>query len=204
MNNQEIEVKMEIKDEAQIENIRGLLQENKEQSWQRIDMKAIYYDTEDNFYQKHKIAYRVRQENDCFVTTYKSGKVNTQGVFERVEINKKVTNLNADISVFADVDEVWNLIKETKDKKFMPIVITDFVRECMEINWLNSRVEIALDLGFVQGNKRKSPICEVEIELKSGRIEDLLSLKNELSEKFSLELSTVSKYKKGLILAEQI
>ena len=56
----------------------------------------------------------------------------------------------------------------------------------------------------MQGNKRKSPICEVEIELKSGRIEDLLSLKNELSEKFSLELSTVSKYKKGLILAEQI
>ena len=58
MNNQEIEVKMEIKDEAQIENIRGFLQENKEQSWQRIDMKAIYYDTEDNFYQKHKIAYQ--------------------------------------------------------------------------------------------------------------------------------------------------
>lgn len=204
MNNQEIEVKMEIKDEAQIENIRGFLQENKDQSWQRIDMKAIYYDTEDNFYQKHKIAYRVRCENDCIVATYKSGKVNSDGLFERVEINKKVTKLDADISVFADVDEVWNLIKETKDKKFMPIVITDFVRECMEINWLNSRVEIALDLGFVQGNKRKSPICEVEIELKSGRIEDLLSLKNELSEKFSLELSTVSKYKKGLILAEQI
>ena len=56
MNNQEIEVKMEIKDEAQIENIREFLQENKDQSWQRIDMKAIYYDTEDNFYQKHKIA----------------------------------------------------------------------------------------------------------------------------------------------------
>ena len=52
MNNQEIEVKMEIKDEAQIENIREFLQENKDQSWQRIDMKAIYYDTEDNFYQK--------------------------------------------------------------------------------------------------------------------------------------------------------
>ena len=32
MNNQEIEVKMEIKDEAQIENIREFLQENKDQS----------------------------------------------------------------------------------------------------------------------------------------------------------------------------
>ena len=56
----------------------------------------------------------------------------------------------------------------------------------------------------MQGNERKSPICEVEKELKSGRMEDLLSLKNELSEKFDLQISTVSKYKKGLILAEQI
>ena len=31
MNNQEIEVKMEIKDEAQIENIRKFLQENERQ-----------------------------------------------------------------------------------------------------------------------------------------------------------------------------
>lgn len=167
-------------------------------------MKAIYYDTEEKFYQKHKIAYRVRQENNCFVATYKSGKVNTQGVFERVEINKKVTSLQADISVFSDVDEIWNLIKETKGKKFIPIVITDFVRECIDINWFASKLEIALDCGFVQGNERKSPICEVEIELKSGRMEDLLSLKNELSEKFDLQISTVSKYKKGLILAEQI
>lgn len=80
---------MEIKDEAQIENIRGFLQENKEQSWQRIDMKAIYYDTEDNFYQKHKIAYRVRQENNCFVATYKSGKVNTQAFLNVWKLIKK-------------------------------------------------------------------------------------------------------------------
>ena len=204
MNNREVEIKMEIKDKAQVENIRKFLQENEGQRPQSIVMKAIYYDTEEKFYQKHKIAYRVRQENNCFVATYKSGKVNTQGVFERVEINKKVTSLQADISVFSDVGEIWNLIKETKGKKFIPIVITDFVRECIDINWFASKLEIALDCGFVQGNERESPICEVEIELKSGRMEDLLSLKNELSEKFDLQISTVSKYKKGLILAEQI
>lgn len=204
MNNREVEIKMEIKDKAQVENIRKFLQENEGQRPQSIVMKAIYYDTEEKFYQKHKIAYRVRQENNCFVATYKSGKVNTQGVFERVEINKKVTSLQADISVFSDVGEIWNLIKETKGKKFIPIVITDFVRECIDINWFASKLEIALDCGFAQGNERKSPICEVEIELKSGRMEDLLSLKNELSEKFDLQISTVSKYKKGLILAEQI
>ena len=145
MNNQEVEIKMEIKDKAQVENIRKFLQENEGQRPQSIVMKAIYYDTEEKFYQKHKIAYRVRQENNCFVATYKSGKVNTQGVFERVEINKKVTSLQADISVFSDVDEIWNLIKKTKGKKFIPIVITDFVRECIDINWFASKLEIALD-----------------------------------------------------------
>ena len=204
MNNQEIEVKMEIKDEAQIENIRGFLQENKEQSWQRIDMKAIYYDTEDNFYQKHKIAYRVRCENDCIVATYKSGKVNSDGLFERVEINKKVTKLTPDINVFAEDKDIWSLIKTTKDKKFLPIVITDFVRECIELTWLDSKLEVALDLGFVQGRENKAPICEVEIELKQGKIEDLLSLKDELIKKFGLQISAISKYIKGLFLLVQI
>lgn len=54
MNNQEIEVKMEIKDEAQIENIREFLQENERQRLQNIVMKAIYYDTEEKFYQNIK------------------------------------------------------------------------------------------------------------------------------------------------------
>ncbi len=182
----------------------GFLQENKDQSWQRIDMKAIYYDTEDNFYQKHKIAYRVRCENDCIVATYKSGKVNSDGLFERVEINKKVTKLTPDINVFAEDKDIWSLIKTTKDKKFLPIVITDFVRECIELTWLDSKLEVALDLGFVQVRENKAPICEVEIELKQGKIEDLLSLKDELIKKFGLQISAISKYKKGLILAGQI
>lgn len=204
MNNREVEIKMEIKDKAQVENIRKFLQENEGQRPQSIVMKAIYYDTEEKFYQKHKIAYRVRQENNCFVATYKSGKVNTQGVFERVEINKKVTKLTPDINVFAEDKNIWSLIKTTKDKKFLPIVITDFVRECIELTWLDSKLEVALDLGFVQGRENKAPICEVEIELKQGKIEDLLSLKDELIKKFGLQISAISKYKKGLILAGQI
>lgn len=203
MNNQEIEIKLEIQDEAQIENIREFLQEYKNQVWQRIKMKAIYYDTEDNFYQNHKIAYRVRCENNCIVATYKSGKVNTEGVFERVEINRKVTSLTPNINVFADAKDIWSLIKITKDKKFIPIIVTDFVRECIEITWQDSEIEVALDRGFVKGKEHKAPILEVELELKRGHMEALLSLKDDLTKRFNLEISTISKYKKGLILAEQ-
>ena len=42
MNNREVEIKMEIKDKAQVENIRKFLQENEGQRPQSIVMKAIY------------------------------------------------------------------------------------------------------------------------------------------------------------------
>ena len=207
MNNQEIEVKMEIVDESQVEKIYKYLKklnDNKsEQVLQHIVMKAIYYDTVDNFYRDKKIAYRVRQENDCFVATYKEGKIDAKGVFHRVEINKKVDSLEPDITVFAMEKEVWENIKISKEKKFIPVVITDFVRECISICSGESVIELALDRGFIQGNDKKAPICEVELELKSGKIEDLLSLKDCLKEKFILSESQISKYKRGLLLTEK-
>ena len=99
--------------------------------------------------------------------------------------------------------EVWENIKISKEKKFIPVVITDFVRECISICSGESVIELALDRGFIQGNDKKAPICEVELELKSGKIEDLLSLKDCLKEKFILSESQISKYKRGLLLTEK-
>lgn len=39
----------------------------------------------------------------------------------------------------------------------------------MELTWLNSKLEIALDYGFVKGGEKKAPILEVEIELNEER-----------------------------------
>lgn len=205
--NQEIEVKLEIVDKQQVKvlhrYLQSLIEDKNKEKLQHIVMKAIYYDTEEGFYRQNKIAYRVRQENDCFVATYKEGKINAQGIFERIEVNKIVDSLEPDISVFAGEQIIWDKIKESKTKKFIPMIITDFVRECIVIPWRKSLIELALDEGFVQGGKHKAPICEVELELKSGNIEDLLSLKENLMEKFSVEVSLISKYKRGLLLLEE-
>lgn len=205
--NQEIEVKLEIVNKQQVKvlhrYLQSLIEDKNKEKLQHIVMKAIYYDTEDGFYRQNKIAYRVRQENDCFVATYKQGKINAQGIFERIEVNKIVDSLEPDISVFAGEQIIWDKIKESKTKKFIPMIITDFVRECIVIPWRKSLIELALDEGFVQGGKHKAPICEVELELKSGNIEDLLSLKEILMEKFSVEVSLISKYKRGLLLLEE-
>ena len=199
--NQEIEVKLQIKNDDEAAKIFAWLKSVAQNDLQSINMKAVYYDTDDCFFNQHKIAYRVRQENKCIVATYKSGAVNKNGVFERVEINKIVKDVEPDITVFADEASVWKVVKTVENVELKPVVITDFRRECTTVKWHNSQIEIALDRGIVQGKNNKNPICEVELELKDGTETDLLDLKKELMQKFSVENSTVSKYKKGLILA---
>lgn len=199
--NQEIEVKLQIKNREETDKIFAWLKLQAQENLQIIQMKAVYYDTEDGFFNAHKIAYRVRRENKNVLATYKSGSINKNGVFERVEINKKVKSVEPDITVFADETVVWEVVKSVKNVDLKPIVVTDFVRHCGLLNWKNSQIEVALDLGTVWGKNNKNPICELELELKKGSQTDLLNLKDELLHKFAIELSTVSKYKKGLILA---
>lgn len=199
--NQEIEVKLQIKNNEETKKIFTWLKENAQSDLQTIKMKAVYYDTKSGFFHKHKIAYRIRQENKSIVATYKSGRVNKNGVFERIEINKMVKNVEPDITVFADEASIWEVVKTVQSVDLEPIVVTDFIRHCILINWKNSQIEVALDLGTVWGKSNKNSICELELELKDGNQSDLLDLKDELLEKFIVELSTISKYKKGLILA---
>lgn len=200
MSEQELEVKLELKDQAQIEEIKAFVERYREGLWEDIIMKAVYYDTTEGFLQARKMAYRVRQENDIFVATYKSGKINEQGVFERVEINRVVESIEPDINVFEST-AIWDTLKATQAATFVPVVITDFTRQCVLLSWQDTLMELAIDIGFVQGKEQREPLCEVEIELKAGSQEHLLALKTQLVKAFSLQPSLVSKYKKGLILA---
>ena len=200
MPDKEIEVKLELSSEEQIGGIEEFLAPYCQGPWQDVVMRAVYYDTEDSFFQQHRIAYRVRQEDDIFVATYKSGQINEHGAFERVEINKIVSTIEPDISVFAQT-AVWEQLVASKDAKFVPVVITDFKRHSAYINWGDSIMEVAIDLGFVQGKDKQAPIFELELELTAGEQSDLVELEMLLSERFEIKPSLISKYKKGLILA---
>ncbi len=200
----EIEVKLQIGDASQtdcIESYIAELAESQNRKIEKIVMKAVYYDTKDGFLRKERAAYRIRQENKSIVATYKRGIVNQNGISERVEVNKNVTSLKPNITVFKDSDTVWHRLQSLENIEFMPVIMTDFVRKCVQIEWRSSLVEIALDQGKIVANEKEIPICEVELELKSGDKSDLSSLTEELTKKFFLVPSNDSKYHRGLILA---
>lgn len=52
--NQEIEIKMEILDKSQVEYIEEYIQKQSSKEFKKIQMKAIYYDTVDEFCKNKK------------------------------------------------------------------------------------------------------------------------------------------------------
>ena len=85
---------------------------------------------------------------------------------------------------------------------------TDFERRYWTIAHEGATIEAALDLGEVSaemdGEKRTSPISEVELELKSGDESALSTLSAELRGAFpDLQPDDVSKAQRGYRLREQ-
>lgn len=61
-------------------------------------------------------------------------------------------------------------------------------------------VELALDLGKVTGSGREAPICEVEIEGKTGEASQWEVFARDFAEKFGLHPQPKSKFRRALAL----
>ena len=83
-----------------------------------------------------------------------------------------------------------------------PISYTDFQREYYLLETGNgTHLEIAIDQGEIKANNAKTPICEVEFELKSGKVADMLNFVQHFLFLDGMRLGQVSKAERGYRLA---
>lgn len=91
------------------------------------------------------------------------------------------------------------------DGKLAPLFTTDFTREALLVNEGESRIEVALDQGEIKADGRSEPISELEMELKEGRLEDVLALAKRLSSTSGIRLGSQSKAARGYrLLTESV
>jgi inorganic triphosphatase YgiF len=199
--NEEIEWKLQVDDEGfwpQIESFISALPNIIER--QNIVMAAHYFDTKERQLNENKIAYRIRKENEVLVATIKAGGSSTGGLHKRMEANVPVKSSLPDLSVFSAVEEVKPVLDFLQMVPLYEIVVTDFVREAVLLTYKKSKIEIAMDKGWIRANGKSEKIAEVELELKAGREEDLALLGTELCNRFPLKPEAKSKYYRGLLL----
>lgn len=153
------------------------------------ELISVYFDTADLALQKAGASLRVRERGGQRVQTLKRG----EGL-AREEHEAPIEGLAPDPALGplpklapagADLKPVFNVRVSRRQRTF---------------RYQGATVELALDQGEVVGGEARSPICEVELELKSGSPAALFALAHELLEAAPLYLSFDSKAARGQAL----
>lgn len=204
--NTEIELKLAVTNPDVWEKLLAapLLHKGLSQRPSRKVFEAVYFDTNDQALEKAHLAYRIRREGSCWIATVKGGGTSAGGLHQRQEWNVAVEGPEPCIEKFNDVPVGPALREAVGEKELLPLLSTNFERTIFNITAEDgSLIEVAADKGEVVAGTDKnlrSPILEIELELKNGSPSALLKLGAQLACEFPLLPETRSKYFRGLVL----
>ncbi|MDD2721686.1 MAG: CHAD domain-containing protein [Gallionella sp.] len=159
----------------------------------------IYFDTPELDLNRREMALRLRLAGGRWLQTLKGGGSIRGGLHQRNEWEVPVASDQLDFSVFeaAVCDEFLPL--PLRDR-LEAVFATDFQRSSQILEWQGAQIEVCMDHGEVRAGTDSAPICEVELELKSGTPLQLFELALAILEIVPFELESVSKAERGFRL----
>lgn len=160
-----------------------------------FQMQTTYYDTREGALSEKKYTLRRRMENDVSVCTLKApaGK-NSRGEWEtQCDQIEKAIPLLCQMGAPADLMELTS-------QGVMAVCGAKFNRIAKTVEFDGAVLEIALDQGFLMGGGRQIPLCELEVELKSGKPAQAEQYAKLLALKYGLTPEKHSKFRRALAL----
>lgn len=174
-----------------------------------IALANVYYDTPDLALARSKSAVRVRRTPDGWLQTYKTVGTSSGGLHSRHEWEMPIEGnaLEIDALLAACDDEPSKEALRSARDELIPLFSTNFSRTIWHVRIEGADVEAAIDQGEVvadvNGETRRAPICEIELELKHGDAGALNALSAELAQAVhGLRPDDVSKAQRGYRLRE--
>lgn len=166
------------------------------------ELGNVYFDTPDQVLRQHDIGLRIRRFDDVFVQTLKTAGRVVAGLHQRPEYNVEVNSTKPSLALHPVDAWPHDFDVVAVQQQIQPLFSTDFTRQ----QWLvampdGSQIELAFDHGEVSVDDKRSPICEVELELKSGQTDALFTLARELCVDGGMRLGNLSKAARGYRLA---
>ena len=177
-----------------------------EDSYEDIELHAIYFDTEDRRLSREGITFRTRKENEAFVSTVKWNGASENGLHEREEINVPMIDESyfhtPNINLFCHSPMCETLKEVIGHRELKKRVEVKVLRRQARIDTGKSICEISYDSGKVFYQGMEAPLSEMEVELYSGSREDMEQFVDNLVEKYGLVPENRSKFKQGLELGK--
>ena len=166
--------------------------------WERIAMETTYYDTENDDLSRRHYTLRCRKENHKSVCTLKvPAPDGGRGEWELEE-----ESIEAAIPELCKLSDLEELLVLTADG-VTAVCGARFDRMAATIDTGETVVEVALDLGILIGGGREIPLCEIEVELKSGTVAAAEAFAARLAVIYGLRREVKSKFRRAIELAKE-
>lgn len=171
-----------------------------------IRMEADYYDTKKLDFFKRGISIRCRKENNHMIANIKSKEIYENGLFIRQELEREIESMEKEKLNFLKWFKGTTAEKPLSDvlsvnNALVKVVETYFVREKIIFTYKESKLEAALDKGYILAGEQRSEINELEIELLQGKKEDIQDFGENIIEKiYGLNPENLSKFARGIRL----
>jgi inorganic triphosphatase YgiF len=159
-------------------------------------MEATYFDTSDFALSDRHVTLRRRMENGEAVCTVKTP-ISELG---RGEWECRCEDIETGITELCKLGAPKDLLALTACG-VTPVCGAKFTRRAGIVTVDNTVLEIALDLGVLTAGDKEIPLCEVEVELKSGDPDTAVSFGTALVDRFGLQPQKKSKFRRALALA---
>ncbi|MBE6946932.1 MAG: CYTH domain-containing protein [Ruminococcaceae bacterium] len=164
--------------------------------WSELAMETTYFDTESSTLSSKKYTLRRRMENGSCVCTLKTPAPG----FGRGEWSLQAPWCAETVAALFEAAQVAPVAFE----KLQAVCGARFTRRAKILELPHCTVEIALDKGFLTGGDKEIPLCEVEVEVKSGSEEAAVEWANTLANQYQLQLQHKSKFRRALDLAKGV
>ena len=162
---------------------------------QHFDMHTTYYDTPSQSLSARWYTLRRRMENHVSVCTLKT----PADGYGRKEFEVNCQKIEDAIPLLCKLGcppELPQLVQEG----LLEVCGAKFHRIARTLTLEACTVELALDQGFLTGGGKQIPLCEVEVELKSGNPEAAKQFALQLAALYALAPEPRSKFRRALAL----
>ena len=159
---------------------------------------SVYYDTPDFHLRRNGVAFRLRREGKRWVQTVKGGGSAIAGLHQREEWDAPVLKPQPDFTKILDPALITLFSGASLREQLRPIFITEFNRSIHTLRLPDgSEAEFCLDRGRIIAGDASTPLCEIEMELKSGSPVPLFELALKLLRVVPFRMENISKAERG-------
>ncbi len=158
-----------------------------------------YFDTANGDLERNCMVLRMRKQGRRHTLSLKWRRPSDGGIFERGEIEAISPGPAPDPALLGP-DYAAMVEDVVRGQPLVPVYETDIRRAVSRITANASDIEVALDSGFIQAGEKKSPVREIELELKSGDPAELYRIGMSLAESCPVRLGMQPKAVRGAAL----